>query len=360
MRGANPVTPRVLIVSRRTVRKGKYVDFVGEFHLNLVLEYGAVPVIVPRVEGIEKHLEAFEPFHGLLLVEGEDVQPESYNSDYSTLTPHERAKVQAKFSGDTLVDPVKDKLEMELVRISVERGLPVLAICRGSQILNVVYGGDLYLDLETELGDKVVHYNTDNYDGHRHPIHIQRETPLEDWFGTSEALVNSYHHCGIKNLAPRFRPLALAPDGLVEGYYDPKCYDISAGQFIVGLQFHPERMQDIEAHLADEPAVFDHPACKAPYREFVTAVKVCANVAMEHELETLVDSIGFNRPPLQRVKALNGRGYASHHGATSAISLLEPGALVRVRDLKEKLDYERGMDLRTGRKRQLLSTPAIA
>ncbi|CAM9834233.1 unnamed protein product, partial [Phaeothamnion confervicola] len=66
--------PRVLIVSRRTVRKEKFVDFVGEYHLDLVVRLSrAVPIIVPRTAGIVAMLDAFEPFHGLVLCEGEDI-----------------------------------------------------------------------------------------------------------------------------------------------------------------------------------------------------------------------------------------------------------------------------------------------
>lgn len=58
------VLPRVLIVSRRHVRKNKFVDFVGEYHLDLIVRYGAVPVIVPRVKGVHNLIDSFEPIHG--------------------------------------------------------------------------------------------------------------------------------------------------------------------------------------------------------------------------------------------------------------------------------------------------------
>ncbi|KAL8240568.1 hypothetical protein R6Q59_013923 [Mikania micrantha] len=77
---------------------------------------------------------------------------------------------------------------------------------------------------------------------------------------------NSYHHQGVKRLAQRFKPMAYAPDGLIEGFYDPDAFNPEEGKFIMGLQFHPERMRKANS---DE---FDYPGCTAAYKEFVKAV----------------------------------------------------------------------------------------
>eukprot|EP00188_Purpureofilum_apyrenoidigerum_P001597 Plantae.Rhodophyta-Purpureofilum_apyrenoidigerum.ctg18927.p1 GENE.Plantae.Rhodophyta-Purpureofilum_apyrenoidigerum.ctg18927~~Plantae.Rhodophyta-Purpureofilum_apyrenoidigerum.ctg18927.p1 ORF type:complete len:386 (-),score=54.05 Plantae.Rhodophyta-Purpureofilum_apyrenoidigerum.ctg18927:437-1594(-) len=321
---AAETVPRVLVVSRRHVRKGKYVDVVGEYHLNLVLEYGAVPVIVPRVKGILEHLHQFEPFHGLLLVEGEDVHPESYGSSYTQLSPEERARVEQKYSGDTAVDVVKDKIELELIRRCIKKSIPILSICRGSQILNAACGGELFLDIETQLGDSVIHYDGDNYDSHRHPILIEQNTPMDSWFGTDELMVNSYHHCGVKRLAPRFRAMARAPDGLVEAFYDPSSYSPSCGLFTVGLQFHPERMQDMDAHIADRDAIFDQPGCKAPYEAFARAAKAYAGRSEHRDRKAIPASFRS----LHRIAERNTQPWRAHmtvHGSTVALSLLHEG-----------------------------------
>ncbi|KAL0446851.1 UNVERIFIED_CONTAM: putative glutamine amidotransferase GAT1 [Sesamum latifolium] len=114
--------------------------------------------------------------------------------------------------------------------------------------------------------------NYENYDGHRHVVRLVENTPLHEWFkdclenGKTEISVNSYHHQGVNRLAQRFVPMAFAPDGLIEGFYDPDAYNPDEGKFIMGLQFHPERMRDQESD------VFDYPGCAAAYREFVKAV----------------------------------------------------------------------------------------
>lgn len=290
------ILPRVLIVSRRTLRKNKFVDFVGEYHLDLIVSYGAVPVIVPRVTGVHLLLESFEPIHGVLLCEGEDIDPSFYEGENSGLSPEELEEIRRLHASDTAVDKEKDTIELSLAKLCLERNIPYLGICRGSQVLNVACGGTLYQDLEKEIGSKVekgseiMHINYDDYDGHRHPVNVVEGTPLHHWFkdsledGKMEIWVNSYHHQGVKRLAQRFVPMAFAPDGLIEGFYDPDAYNPEEGKFIMGLQFHPERMRQPNS---DE---FDYPGCPFAYKEFVKAV-----VAFQKKL----NNSGFMPKPLK-------------------------------------------------------------
>jgi gamma-glutamyl-gamma-aminobutyrate hydrolase PuuD len=120
----------------------------------------------------------------------------------------------------------------------LQRRLPILGICRGSQILNVVCGGTLFGDVQKEKRSSLKHINYDHYDTYRHAVTLVPGSPLQKWYGRRKLRVNSYHHQGVRDLAPRFTPMAHAEDGLIEGFYDPK-----AG-FVVGLQFHPERMPE--------------------------------------------------------------------------------------------------------------------
>lgn len=144
---------------------------------------------------------------------------------------------------------------------------------QGSQILNVACGGTLYQDVSTELSNKcpngthrVSHINYDDYDGHRHMIKVVENTPWQNWFKDSidkenmEVLVNSYHHQDVKRLAQRFCPMAFAPDGLIEGFYDPEAYNPREGKFLVGLQFHSERMR------LSSSEEFDYPGCPIVYK----------------------------------------------------------------------------------------------
>ncbi|XP_074297431.1 putative glutamine amidotransferase GAT1_2.1 [Silene latifolia] len=251
----------------------------GEYHLDLIVSYGAVPVIVPRVNGVSMLLESFEPVHGVLLCEGEDIDPSLYESNLSSFSPEELEEIKQAHISDTTIDREKDSIELALAKLCLERNIPYLGICRGSQILNVVCGGTLYQDVEKELSrncdesQRVAHMDYDNYDGHRHVVNVAENTPLHHWFKESldesekmEIMVNSYHHQEVKKLAPRFVPMAFASDGLIEGFYDPDTYNPEDGKFIVGLQFHPERMRHPDS---DE---FDYSGCPFAYKEFVKAV----------------------------------------------------------------------------------------
>jgi gamma-glutamyl-gamma-aminobutyrate hydrolase PuuD len=222
MTAARPV---VVVVTRRTLRKNKYVNYVGAFHLELLLRLRLLPLMVPVVEGTVACLPQYQQdMRGLLLVEGEDVEPRRYQAR------------KANFQYLEQTHALKDEIEVHLARQALRRKLPILGICRGAQLLNVVCGGTLYGDVQKEKKSSLKHIDAAHYDTLRHPITVVPGTPLEKWYRRRALQVNSYHHQGVRRLAPRFRPMAHAEDGLIEAYYDPKA------PFVVGLQFHPERM----------------------------------------------------------------------------------------------------------------------
>ena len=217
--------PVVLTVTRRWLRKDKWVDFTGEFHLGLLVRFRLLPLMVPVVEGTLACLDQYqENMAGLLLVEGPDVEPTRYKAQ----------KTNLKYLEET--HPLKDEIEIRLVRRALRLRLPIFVMCRGAELVNVVCGGTLYGDVRKEKKSKLLHIDYQHYDTYRHPVTIVPNTPLERWYKRRILMVNSYHHQGIRTLASRFQPMAHAPDGLIEAYYDPKA------DFVVGLQFHPERM----------------------------------------------------------------------------------------------------------------------
>jgi gamma-glutamyl-gamma-aminobutyrate hydrolase PuuD len=219
--------PAVLVVTRRTTRKNKFIDYVAEAHLKLLVRLKMQPVMVPVVDGARACLPGYlENMQGLLLVEGEDIQPKYFKATRENYNHLEKTH------------PLKDEIEIKLIRYAMRRNLPILGICRGSQLLNVVCGGTLYGDVQKEKNSRLKHINFERYDSYRHPISIVSGSPLEKWYGRKTLRVTSYHHQGIRDLAPRFQPMAYAKDGLVEGYFDPNA------DFTVGLQFHPERMPE--------------------------------------------------------------------------------------------------------------------
>ena len=257
---------RILCVARQYQRKSKWVDFVGELHLDLIQEFGGAPIIVPRTVRTLSSLLEYFPMDGLLVAEGSDISDEVLKKYNCSLPKRLAGSAAEQFASETHFDTSKDDLECALMRYALMIECPVLGICRGSQMLNVLRGGTLYGDLAAETGTTIEHLQPDGltYDTFRHSIQVHGNTPLAHWFHESiadkggELRVNSYHHQASKELGTGLQEMARAADGIIEAFYDQK-YDPKMGHFVIGLQFHPERMLE------------DYPGCKRVYETFLRA-----------------------------------------------------------------------------------------
>jgi putative glutamine amidotransferase len=166
--------------------------------------------------------EVLAPFDGLLLAGGGDIEPARYGA--------------ADHPEQYGMDPDRDELELELARAAVEGGLPTLGICRGVQLLNVAFGGTLVQHLPELDGQAHAEHRVDHRGQAMQAMHGLRVEPgsrLAEALGQVEAEGRSHHHQGLDRLGEGFRPVAWAPDGLVEG--------IERGQgWTVGVLWHPE------------------------------------------------------------------------------------------------------------------------
>jgi putative glutamine amidotransferase len=137
-------------------------------------------------------------------------------------------------------EPDLDHFELQVVHAALERGLPLLAICRGSQVLNVALGGDLYQHLPEDPGGAVDHRKRKADDPDTaHDVRVEPKTLLADALhreGTTH--VNSFHHQAAHKLGRGLRPVAWAPDGVVEAIELPE------RDFVVGVQWHAEALVD--------------------------------------------------------------------------------------------------------------------
>ena len=124
---------------------------------------------------------------------------------------------------------------MKLFQKAAGKNIPVLGICRGSQIINVSYGGSLYQDINVQKDGTSGHMP--NYNGAAYPHHkvqIKKDTLLYDILQTEEIPVNSYHHQAVKNVAEGFNVAAVSKDGTIEAIESVN------HSFIIGVQWHPE------------------------------------------------------------------------------------------------------------------------
>jgi putative glutamine amidotransferase len=198
---------------------------------------GRALLVPPAEDGVEETLDALD---GLILSGGSDLDPELYGQDAHSET--------------TGVVPVRDRAELALLKGALERDLPVLAICRGSQVLNVARGGDLVQHLPEVVGD-AKHKHTPGVFAD-HDVEIDPDTRLGTLLG-DRAPVKSHHHQGFGRLGEGLRVTARAEDGTVEAVEDP------TRRFALGVLWHPEAGEDA--------ALFE--ALVAEAREYRTSVE---------------------------------------------------------------------------------------
>jgi len=175
-------------------------------------------VVVELMPGGEQ--AGIEGLDGLLLAGGGDVGPGRYGQ-----APHPMSRD---------IDPARDDLELRLVAQALKAGVPVLGICRGAQVLGVALGGSLVQDIPALVGSKQDHA------GGRHEIKLADHSGLREMLGCARIEVNSFHHQANNALGSRTRATAWADDGVVEAI------EAEGDGFVIGVQWHPERMLDDE------------------------------------------------------------------------------------------------------------------
>ena len=187
-----------------------------------IVEAGAVPLAVDcqaEVFGIDEIIGRVD---GLVLSGGGDIDPMQYQGDRQDPT----------LRG---VNVDRDENELRAWRSARSRGIPVLAICRGAQLLTAELGGDLYMDLPRDRGELVKHrYTEEALATTVHDISVAGSSQLSEWLGGMPKIsVNSLHHQGIKKLPAGTVEVAYADDGLIEAFEMPN-------EPVVAVQWHPE------------------------------------------------------------------------------------------------------------------------
>lgn len=189
---------------------------VQSTYVAAVAAAGNTPIVLPAMTDRELVARMLAPLDALLLCGGEDVEPRRYGA-----APSPRlGKVNLR----------RDAWELLLLDEAVKRRLPVFGICRGCQLINVYFGGTLWQDLPSERPGKIAHRSKD-----LHPIRVVQGSRLAGCLGKENLMVNTSHHQAVKDLAPGFRAVAFAPDGVVEAIESDTLP-------IAGVQFHPEKL----------------------------------------------------------------------------------------------------------------------
>ncbi len=199
--------------------------YVNSTYLHAVQQAGGVPVVLPPQLSAASLSRLVRGLDGLLLTGGGDMDPAAFGEP-----PH-----------PSLYDVAlaRDTLETSAVRTAIERRLPVLAICRGAQVLNVALGGSLFQDVATDPGTEIAHSQTEPRNQPSHKVKVSPGSLLAETLGAEDVEVNSMHHQALKAIGTGLAAVAWAPDQIVEGV---ELTDRS--RFVLGVQWHPEELVD--------------------------------------------------------------------------------------------------------------------
>ena len=224
-------------------KNGDDMFYLKRGYIEAILHAGGIPIALPLAATRDYAAHVAQLADGVLLPGSlTDVDPKHYSEE---LSPHFGLK-----------GPERDQSDFFLLEKAFEKKLPVFGICFGHQSLNVFCGGSLYQDIPHDLHSGITHWQEEPYNRPIHTVHVEENSIVHRIFKQTEIEVNSIHHQGVKKVAPGLRATAVSPDGVIESYENN-----NGGQFLMGVQWHPERMWR------------DYPAQAALFSEFVNAAR---------------------------------------------------------------------------------------
>ncbi len=219
--------PLIGITARHVKTEGGFSAVrILRAYVSAIVDAGGAPILIPPDLPEDGWRVLLDRLDGVLFSGGADIGLEHFDGQ-----PHPTVDVE----------PVRDALELPLLRAAVDADVPTLGICRGFQVMNVALGGTLYTHILDQLPNALQH---DWHDKPRetlaHSIRVEEGTRLAEILDAPLLQVNSLHHQGIKDLAPNLKATAYAPDGLIEGI------ELPDRKFALAVQWHPEWMTSHE------------------------------------------------------------------------------------------------------------------
>ena len=218
------LAPLIGITTSVTVDKSPERAYVNLAYIRAVQDAGGIPLLLPPHLTAPVQAALWERLDGLVLTGGGDIDPARFG--------------QARHPKTDDVAPARDELELGLTRRALDEDVPLFAICRGIQVLNVALGGTLVQDLPSERPSSIAHTQREPRHESTHAVKVMGEgTRLGRVLGSLEVSVNSMHHQAIDRLGFGLREVAWSPDGVIEGVELP-----GDDHFVLGVQWHPEEL----------------------------------------------------------------------------------------------------------------------
>ena len=210
-------------------------------YTNAIESSGGIPILLPYVKN-EETIESFVNMcDGFLFSGGVDIAPARYGEE----TKPTCGQIQL----------YRDELEFKIFDKAIAAKKPILAICRGAQLVNVALGGTLYQDIPSEIDTYIRHEQSEGKCESSHTVKLIDDTPLAELVGTTTMHANSFHHQAIKSLGKGLKVMAVADDDIIEAIY------LNKEQYLRAYQWHPERLYD---EIEQNRLIFDDfiKACK--------------------------------------------------------------------------------------------------
>lgn len=218
--------PLIGIAPGYFVKENAYWHMAREGYSQSVWKADGIPLVLTYPEDESKVSDVADQLGGLILTGGPDLPIEIYGG-----APYD-------MKGEEPMHPARVSFDRKIFDAFVVRQKPVLAVCAGLQIINVMKGGNLYEDVPSQLSGAMDH---GDYKGPvvNHSVEVEQSSLLRDVLGSEAPIVNSTHHQGIRRLGEGLVPVAYAPDGLIEAV-EP----VNGDSSFLAVQWHPEQMQD--------------------------------------------------------------------------------------------------------------------
>ncbi|MBP3270336.1 MAG: gamma-glutamyl-gamma-aminobutyrate hydrolase family protein [Bacteroidales bacterium] len=200
---------------------GSMTSTVSRSYTDAIFRAGGIPVILPQVDNPAAAAEMLSRLDGMVLTGGPDLNPAYYG--------------ESVLNGTVEIDAHRDTVDILYAKAALESKKPLLAICRGEQLLNVVLGGSLYQDLPSQKPGDIAHRQSIDSKIPTHSVSVVEGSALYRIMGRKSLDVNTLHHQAVKTPSDKVIVTAYSPDGVVEAYEGK-----DKGQWLLAVQFHPE------------------------------------------------------------------------------------------------------------------------